>query len=295
MLQQLEHMQREQRAAEVRTKMGLNSARGQEVVAETLRSLRAISAEHQANMAKLEAKHTKEREEREAKRKKEEEEREAKRKKEEEEREARHNEREVEALYREIDDMYISKAVAAAGATPNDHLNLAMSASSPTCVMCTLDEDERTDGSITEMAQGEVAQSVATSAITLESTLHLRQRKGERGISRRELQSTLKHGEAERDAFTGRVLHRLNNIAFVTDAFSKVGITAWNENEESCRGRGCNREAECFRGFCEDCCWGCDEHERCSGRGCTSRDLCVRGFCRSCCFGSSRCDCVPGW
>ena len=77
--------------------------------------------------------------------------------------------------------------------------------------MCTPDDDyerKSLDGSV--ITQSEVARSVATSAITLESTLHLRQRKGERGISRRELQSAIKHGDAERDPFTGRVIHRHN-------------------------------------------------------------------------------------
>jgi hypothetical protein len=189
--------------------------------------------------------------------------------------------------------------------TPNKELDLAMGQSSPTCVICAPEDVDACSVASSVVTQNEVAgdkrpqprapSSVATSAITLESTLHLRQRKGERGITRRELQSTLKHGEAERDPFTGRVLHRHHGVTFVTDAFSKVGITAWNENEEACKGRGCGREAECFRGFCASCCWGCDEHERCRAAGCTSEDVCIRGFCRRCCHGSSRCDCVPFW
>jgi hypothetical protein len=195
---------------------------------------------------------------------------------------------ELQQLYSELDVLSISTSP-----KPNKELDLAMGLSSPTCVIC-----EPAEGDLHSMAgsvitRSDVAQSVATSAITLESTLHLRQRKGERGISRRELQSALKHGEADRDPLTGRVIHRHNGLTFVTDAGSKVGITAWSE--DTCKERGCNGEAECFRGFCGKCCWGCDEHERCKAAGCTREDVCIRGFCRSCCYGSSRCDCVPGW
>ena len=195
---------------------------------------------------------------------------------------------ELEQLYSELEVLSFSSI-----STPNMELDLAMQHNSPTCVICDPAEDESHSEAGSEVTQSEVARSVATSAITLESTFHLRQRKSERGISRRELQSTLKHGTAERDPFTGRVIHRHRDITFVTDASCKVGVTTWSE--ENCKGRGCSRDTECHRGFCSNCCWGCDEHIRCSAPGCTREDVCIRGFCGSCCYGSSQCNCVPYW
>ena len=190
-------------------------------------------------------------------------------------------------LYDELEALVLGTgAVAANSATPNKELDLAMGPSSPTCVMCVLE-----DGA-SVITASESAPSVATSAITLESTLHLRERKSQRGLTRRELQSTLKHGVAERDPFTGSVLHRHRGITFVTDHTSKVGITAWDE--ATCK---CGLEATCFRGFCDSCCWGCSDHVRCRGARCTEGYygnydddvLCERGFCDGCCHGSRYC------
>ena len=93
-------------------------------------------------------------------------------------------------------------------ATPNKALDLAMGPSSPTCVITASGFRSYIFTSVPEdgasvITASESAPSVATSAITLESTLHLRERKSQRGLTRRELQSTLKHGVAERDPFTG--------------------------------------------------------------------------------------------
>ena len=237
-------------------------------------------------------------------------------------------------LYEELEALSVDES-----ATPNEELDLAMDKhrdnqmptrkqQSPTRVMsAALDamcwgcaqEDSDNESVVT---QSEAPQSVATSTVTIESTLHLRERRGQRGISKRELQSVLKHGSAEQDMYTGRMMHQHNGITFVTDSRSKVGITAWSE--ANCKGAGCNEEATCYRGFCDDCCWGCSEHNRCQASGCVERDTCVRGFCddccwgcsehnrcqasgcvehdtcvrgfcRECCYGSSSCDCVAAW
>jgi hypothetical protein len=71
-------------------------------------------------------------------------------------------------------------------------------------------------------------------------------------------------------------MHRHRGLTFITDPFSKVGITAWSE--DSCKGWNCNHEAECYRGFCGRCCWGCSEHERCKAAGCTSERGRVRSW-----------------
>ena len=136
---------------------------------------------------------------------------------------------ELEQLYAELDALSLDADAAVVSPMPNSELNLAMARNSPTCVMCTPEEQDSQSAAGSVITQSEVAKSVATSQITLESTLHLRQRKGERGITRRELQSTLKHGAAERDPSTGRVMHRHRGLTFTTDPFSKVGITAWRD------------------------------------------------------------------
>ena len=195
-------------------------------------------------------------------------------------------------LYDELEALTLGTGAAAANsATPNKELDLAMGPSSPTCIMCSVFGSLST--CIMCVPASESAPSVATSAITLESTLHLRERKSQRGLTRRELQSTLKHGVAERNPFTGSVLHRHRGITFVTDHTSKVGLTAWDE--ATCK---CGLEATCFRGFCDNCCWGCSDHVRCRGARCTEgyygyndhEDvLCERGFCDRCCHGSRYC------
>ena len=200
-------------------------------------------------------------------------------------------------LYDELEALALGTGAAAANsATPNKALDLAMGPSSPTVITASgfrryIFTSVPEDGA-SVITASESAPSVATSAITLESTLHLRERKSQRGLTRRELQSTLKHGVAERDPFTGSVLHRHRGITFVTDHTSKVGITAWDE--ATCK---CGLEATCFRGFCDSCCWGCSDHVRCRGARCTEGYygnqyddvLCERGFCDGCCHGSRYC------
>ena len=294
MLAQLEQAQAEQRAASFRTNFCANF--DPEAVAKVQHDLAAIRIESEARIKELEARHEEARRERDARRAKIDEENKARRK----QLEAEAAERELEELYEEVENLSLDPCATEAESTPNDDLNFAMEASSPKCVMCSL-EDE--DDSASAVAVSEAVQSVATSAVTLESTLHLRERKAQRGITRRELQSVLKHGVAERDPETGRVMHRHSGVCFVTDPSSKVGVTAWSE--ASCKGRRCDGEATCFRGFCDKCCWGCDEHVRCKGPGCTrgpsrgydSEDdwfdedyepvLCGRGFCADCCWGCS--------
>ena len=64
------------------------------------------------------------------------------------------------------------------------------------------------------------------------------------------------------------MLHRHRGITFVTDHTSKVGITAWDE--ATCK---CGLEATCYRGFCDNCCWGCSEHVRCMQRRAVHRGV----------------------
>ena len=72
--------------------------------------------------------------------------------------------------------------------------------------------------------------SVATSAVTIESTQHLRQREEQRGIDRRELQQAVKHGNRVVDRATGNIHFHYNGVCYVTDATAKVGITSWVED-----------------------------------------------------------------
>ena len=82
-------------------------------------------------------------------------------------------------------------AAAANSATPNKALDLAMGPSSPTVITASgfrryIFTSVPEDGA-SVITASESAPSVATSAITLESTLHLRERKSQRGLTWREL------------------------------------------------------------------------------------------------------------
>ena len=75
-----------------------------------------------------------------------------------------------------------------------------------------------------------VADSVATSAVSIESTQHLRQRKAERGVDTREMQLAVKHGERTVDESTGNLQFRYNGVCYVTDPSGRVGVTSWVES-----------------------------------------------------------------
>ena len=75
-----------------------------------------------------------------------------------------------------------------------------------------------------------VTESVATSAMSIESTQHLRARKAERGIDRRELQLAVKHGERTVDETTGNLQFRHGGVCYVTDPSGRVGVTSWVES-----------------------------------------------------------------
>ena len=73
--------------------------------------------------------------------------------------------------------------------------------------------------------------SVATSAITLMSTHHSHAQAFRRDLDRRQLQSTVKHGEASQSSNgTLRIEH--NGITVVTDHAAKLTITAWDERSQ---------------------------------------------------------------
>ena len=83
---------------------------------------------------------------------------------------------------------------------------------------------------VSDASRDDDTMSVATSAVTIESTQHLREREAERGIDRRELQSAIKHGTCTMDEATGHLQYRHNGVCYVTDATGKVGITSWVED-----------------------------------------------------------------
>ena len=78
---------------------------------------------------------------------------------------------------------------------------------------------------------GTTSVSLATSQWSMDKTMHLQQRKNERGIDTRECQAAVKHG-AHKVVRNGRVLHRHKDISLITDASGKVGgtfaVVAWH-------------------------------------------------------------------
>ena len=86
------------------------------------------------------------------------------------------------------------------------------------------------DADLPHGAPDDETASVATSAISIDSTMHLRERLDQRGINRRELQEAVKHGTRSVDETTGHVQFRHGGVVFVNDASGKVGLTAWAES-----------------------------------------------------------------
>ena len=75
-----------------------------------------------------------------------------------------------------------------------------------------------------------IAESMATTAVSIESTNHLRERKAERGIDKRELQLAVKHGTRTIDEATGNLQLRFNGVCYVTDPSGRIGVTSWVES-----------------------------------------------------------------
>ena len=75
-----------------------------------------------------------------------------------------------------------------------------------------------------------IAESMATTAVSIESTNHLRERKAERGIDKRELQLAVKHGTRTVDEATGNLQFRFNGVCYVTDPSGRIGVTSWVES-----------------------------------------------------------------
>ena len=111
-------------------------------------------------------------------------------------------------------------------------------------------EWERTRGGASE----DDAASTATSAVTIESTHHLRQRREERDINKKELQQAIKHGVSSRDQATGHLQFFHNGICFVTDSTGKVGITSWVEDEEEASAARRERPAKLWFMHCSGRC-----------------------------------------
>ena len=75
-----------------------------------------------------------------------------------------------------------------------------------------------------------IAESLATTAVSIESTNHLRERKAERGIDKRELQLAVKHGTRTYDEATGNLQFRFQGVCYVTDPSGRIGVTSWVES-----------------------------------------------------------------
>ena len=87
------------------------------------------------------------------------------------------------------------------------------------------------------------------------------------------------------------VLYNNNTVRLVEE----VGITAFiSECKE------CGDDNVCSKGYCHDCCWGCNECNASLGRKCKECGVRVRGvdhckndrgvFCESCCYGCEECE-----
>ena len=72
----------------------------------------------------------------------------------------------------------------------------------------------------------QTSRSMATSEFSVVKTNHLAQRQNERLIPTRELQSAVKHGE-KLPAPGGRVIHRSDDIEYITDMTGRIGITSY--------------------------------------------------------------------
>ena len=79
--------------------------------------------------------------------------------------------------------------------------------------------------------------SVATSAVSLESTLHSRERRGQRQLTARELQAAVKHaahtrmpGSGSQGRPTWKIVY--GDLTVVTDETMKVAITAWRNGRQ---------------------------------------------------------------
>ena len=85
--------------------------------------------------------------------------------------------------------------------------------------------------SLEELPRGADTRSVATSALTLQSTMHSRERRAERGLEdKRLLKHVVKHGSTRpstsRDG-RSTLVHTKDGISVVTDATKRVEVTAW--------------------------------------------------------------------
>ena len=129
-------------------------------------------------------------------------------------------------------------------------------------------------------------QDMPTSSISLVSHLHGRSRRGQRGISKRELQEAVKYGVKEYDnGREGQVRWRYttpyNGVVYITDESSRQEITSWRTDigtwtwEE--RG-GCSSSADCSSGVASSSDAGitaaggsgCSGSSAASGSGCSS-------------------------
>ena len=114
---------------------------------------------------------------------------------------------------------------------------------SPVCYLLRLPENHLYQGlQPGDCLASSTSTSIPTSQFTVEKTHHLQRRQKERQITTRELQSAVKHGVKEEVRQptgptrglggdpTARIRHSYDGVSYITDAFSKVGITGYRDN-----------------------------------------------------------------
>lgn len=151
-------------------------------------------------------------------------------------------------------------------------------------------------------------------------TDHIRERMYERGYTQSDFNMVIKHGCRVQEGKGGAWRFIYNRTLVVTDRDVEVGITMYEEDDTNCEmcdleqdmcvcgfcklcceksGKrnpccpNCRRRGKeiCDRGFCQDCCFGCDT---CAGEECPNckvrgEEICKRGFCNECCWGCDTC------
>lgn len=122
--------------------------------------------------------------------------------------------------------------------------------------------------------------------LSIELTDHLQERLYERGFSHADFYKTVYHGSTCKDYGQWRFTYR--GITAITDENVQVGITIYHETCPRCKVRG---NKICDRGFCTDCCYGCDTcaGERCRQCKVRGETICGRGYCKDCCYGCYIC------
>ena len=142
---------------------------------------------------------------------------------------------------------------------------------------------------------------------------HLLERCEERGISSYEVREIIRNNKGVSNHFNGTTEYYQHGICCITrrnvynitsannDGYvrviEEVGITAFEQYCKEC-GDSNDETKLCSKGYCHDCCWGCNECNaslglKCKECGYRGFDNCKndRGvFCESCCYGCDKCE-----